>query len=63
MWRVVEAFADITDSLYKYSVGDEYPRAGVKASYSRIKELSTSRNRRGIPLIEEVKPDSPEREE
>lgn len=47
-------FTDLQDNNYKYEVGDEYPRLGLKPSLARIKELSTPANRRGVALIEEV---------
>lgn len=54
MFRVVKLFTDLQDDNYKYEVGDEYPRLGLKPSLARIKELSGSDNRQGTPLIEEV---------
>ena len=54
MFRVVKLFTDLQDNDYKYEVGDEYPRLGLKPSLARIKELSGSDNRQGTPLIEEV---------
>ena len=54
MYRVIKAFVDLQDNNHKYDVGDIYPRNKKKASASRIKELSTDKNRRGVPLIEKV---------
>ena len=54
MFRVIKLFTDLQDDNYKYEVGDEYPRLGLKPSLARIKELSGSDNRQGTPLIEEV---------
>lgn len=54
MFKVVKLFTDLQDDNYKYEVGDEYPRLGLKPSLARIKELSGSDNRQGTPLIEEV---------
>ena len=54
MYKTVVMFTDLQDNNYKYEVGDEYPRLGLKPSLARIKELSTSANRRGVALIEEV---------
>lgn len=54
MFRVIKLFTDLQDNDYKYEVGDEYPRLGLKPSLARIKELSGSDNRQGTPLIEEV---------
>ena len=55
MYRVIKAFVDLQDNNHKYDVGDIYPCNKKKVSASRIKELSTDKNRRGIPLIEKVK--------
>ena len=55
MFKVVETFVDLQDKNFKYEVGDEYPRLGLKPSLARITELSSSDNKRGLPLIEEVK--------
>ena len=54
MYKTVVMFTDLQDNNYKYEVGDEYPRLGLKPSLARIKELSTPANRRGVALIEEV---------
>ena len=54
-YRVIESFTDLQDNGFAYNRGDEYPRKGVKPSEERVKELSTSANRRGVALIEEVR--------
>lgn len=54
MYRVIEYFTDLQDGGYAYNVGDEYPREGVAADAERISELSGNKNKRGIPLIQEV---------
>lgn len=54
-YRVIESFTDLQDNGFAYNRGDEYPRNGVKPSEERVKELSTSANRRGVALIEEVR--------
>lgn len=54
-YRVIYAFADLTDSKYKYEAGDKFPRRGLEVSEERILELSGRKNRAGRPLIEEVK--------
>lgn len=56
MYTVIKAFGDITDGFYTYKEGDTYPREGVEVSEARIKELSTSANRMGEPLIKKPKP-------
>lgn len=54
MYKVIKLFTDLQDNNYKYEVGDEYPRLGLKPSVSRIAELSGSNNKQGTPLIKEV---------
>ena len=54
MYRVIKYFTELQDNNHEYNVGDIYPRNKKKVSASRIKELSTDENRRGIPLIEKV---------
>ena len=57
-YKVLKTFVDLQDNNYKYEAGDEYPRLGLEVSLSRIEELSTSKNRRNMPLIEEIPNDS-----
>ena len=54
MYRVIKYFIDLQDNNHEYNVGDIYPHNKKKVSASRIKELSTDKNRRGVPLIEKV---------
>ena len=54
MYKVIKAFTDLHDNDYPYSVGDPFPRLGIKVSESRLKELSGSGNKQGTPLIREV---------
>lgn len=42
------------DNNFAYNVGDEYPRKGMSVLQSRINELASSKNRQGVPLIEEI---------
>jgi len=44
-------FLDLEDKSYKYSVGDEYPRDGVKPTKKRIDELKSNKNNSKKPLI------------
>lgn len=53
-YEVIEFFTDLQDGGHMYNVGDTYPRRGLKPAAKRIDELSTSRNRRGEPLIRAV---------
>ena len=63
MYKVIVPFVDLQDAketksgvvFYPYEVGDNYPRKGLNPTKERINELLTSENRRGMPLIEEVK--------
>ena len=54
MYRVIKYFTDLQDNDHEYNVGDIYPHNKKNVSASRIKELSTDKNRRGVPLIEKV---------
>lgn len=54
MYKVVKLFTDLQDDNYKYEVGDEYPRLGLKTSLARIEELKGSDNKQGTPLIVEI---------
>ena len=59
MYKVIENFMDLKDNNHKYVAGDIFPRDGVQVSSTRINELATVKNRRGIKLIEEVKEEKP----
>ena len=54
MYRVLMRFCDLQDNNYVYSVGDTFPRDGVEVDAERIAELASDKNRRHIPLIEEI---------
>ena len=54
MYKVIKSFTDLQDNNYAYYVGDTFPHNGVEVGAERIAELSSDKNRRGIPLIEEV---------
>ena len=54
MYRVIKAFTDLKDNHHAYSVGDTFPHNGVEVDAERIAELASDKNRRGIPLIEEI---------
>lgn len=55
MYKVIEFFADLQDNNHEYNVGDTFPRVGVEVSEERCAELAGRQNKRGIPLIKEVK--------
>ena len=54
MYKVIKSFTDLQDNNYAYYVGDTFPHNGVDVGSERIAELSSDKNRRGIPLIEEI---------
>lgn len=54
MYKAIKGFRDLQDDNHLYQAGDVFPRDGMKISAKRIKELSTSDNRRGEPMIVEV---------
>ena len=57
MYKVVCPFVDLQDDNFPYGMGDKYPRKGLRPTKKRIAELSSTKNRRGIVLIEKVKND------
>lgn len=54
MYKVIKYFEDLQDNSRPYNEGDTYPRKGLKVSKSRIAELASGKNRRGVPLIVKV---------
>ena len=54
MYKVIKSFTDLQDNNYAYYVGDTFPHNGVEVGAERIAELASDKNRRGIPLIEEI---------
>lgn len=54
MYKVVIDFADLHDKQHIYRAGDSFPRSGYEVSDERLKELSSSANRLGKPLISKV---------
>lgn len=54
MYRVIKSFTDLKDNNYAYYVGDTFPHNGVEVGTERIAELSSDKNRLGVPLIEEI---------
>lgn len=51
-YKVIHYFVDLQDSNHPYNVGDLFPRVGLVVSDARIKELVSSNNKQGKPLIE-----------
>lgn len=54
-YEVIHAFTDLLDNRYAYAVGDSFPREGIDVSEERLKELSGSNNKQGVPLIKKIK--------
>ena len=54
MYKVIKYFTDLQDNNYAYYVGDTFPHNGVEVGAERIAELSSDKNRLGVPLIEEI---------
>jgi len=54
MYKVLHHFVDLQDDRFEYKAGDKFPRDGLKVTKIRFMELATNKNKRGIPLIEEV---------
>ena len=51
MYTVLKDFSDLQDNSHVYLAGDSFPRNGIELSEERIIELSTTANKRGVPLI------------
>lgn len=60
-YRVIKDFTDLEDDNYVYKKDDPFPRTG-RAKKARIDELLGTDNKRGEPLIEEVKEDEKKEE-
>lgn len=54
MYKVIVAFVDLQDNGHRYNAGDVFPRKGIEVPKQRIDKLSSDKNRRKMPLIEEV---------
>lgn len=54
-YKVIHYFEDLQDFNYSYKVGDNFPRLGLSVTEDRLKELASSNNKQGKPLIEKVK--------
>ncbi len=63
MYRAVEQFADLQDDKYIYEIGMIYPRKGHNPSDERIKELASSENKVGKPVIEFFADPEPKQED
>ena len=58
MFKVVKRFYDLKDNNHAYYEGDIYPHNKSKVSEKRIAELSSNKNKMGVPLIAEI-PEKP----
>ena len=56
MYKVLTYFEDLQDNRHPYNPGDIFPREGLEVTATRLKELSSVKNQRGIKLIAEEKP-------
>ena len=54
MFKVVKKFYDLKDNYHAYYEGDIYPHNKAKVSEKRIAELSSNKNKMGVPLIVEI---------
>lgn len=54
MYKVLAYFTDLQDNGRPYNEGDIFPRDGLTVTEARLDELSSTRNRRKIKLIELV---------
>ena len=67
MYKVIKHFHDLQDATKtksgvvsrEYKVGDVFPCEGKKVDENRLKELAGKDNKRGVPLIKEVKEETP----
>ena len=53
-YKVIAYFEDLQDNGRPYNVGDMFPVDGNTVTSERIAELASTKNRRHIPLIEEI---------
>ena len=60
-YKVIKHFLDMQDNNYAYKEGDEYPREGMSVLPSRLRELASKKNRQGVPLLEEIEEEKPEK--
>jgi hypothetical protein len=61
VYKVIEKFKDLKDNDHIYKVNDIYPRKDIKLEdipQKRIKELTTTKNKIGKILIEEIEEES-----
>lgn len=56
MWFAIKLPTESQDKDHLYNEGDPFPREGKEVSEDRIKELASSNNIQGQPLVAEEKP-------
>lgn len=55
MYKVIVRFMDLQDvDGHVYEVGDVFPHKNINVSKERIEELTSDKNKIGVPLIEEI---------
>lgn len=54
-YKAIIYFTDGEDNGFAYETGDNYPRNGYQPTPERIAGLLNGNNKRGIPLIAEIK--------
>ncbi|GCA66012.1 hypothetical protein KGMB01110_04480 [Mediterraneibacter butyricigenes] len=62
MYQVMEYFTDLHDADHEYHPGDIFPREGISVSEERLRELSGSDNKRGMPLIAKIQDETEQSE-
>jgi hypothetical protein len=62
MYRVIRKFKDLNHDGHVYQVGDIYPKEGSESTKTRLKELSSEKNKYKKIYIEEVE-DAPDDKE
>lgn len=61
MYKAIIAFTDLKDGNHSYLTGDEYPREGYSPTEQRVKELLSSTNKLGEPVIKYIEPEKVEK--
>lgn len=61
MYKVIHKFIDLKENNHLYCVGDIFPHNEAEINPKRIDELSSNKNRLGIPLIVEIEQQNEEK--
>ncbi len=59
-YKVIYPFKDLEDNNYIYKINDKFPFDDKEISKKRIKELSSTKNKIGKRLIEEIEDEANE---